>query len=641
MFTLAWRGVRNNVGRYVATLVAILTGVAFFTATGFLSDRVINALEGDADRQYGNVEAAVVVDDDDAQGSNFADDLRIGGDVADEIAALPEVAAVGGDLTGSVAFLGADGEPIGNGAVGRLWIADDDLNPIDVDEGAAPAASGEIAVDRGLADDERFAVGDDVTLLTLAGPQDATIVGITSFGNTDAQDQGGTVSISDADAFDWLNSGQVEYQDLYLRGTVGEQELVDAVEPLVPEGFKVQTGADFLEDKRAEVGGFGKVLKTALQFFSLLALFVGGFVIYNTFNVIVAQRLRELAVLAAVGATPRQLKRSLRFEGLVIGLLGSVLGVIAGFALAFGLMAILSAVGVSLPGSGIVVSPPVVVQGIVIGTLITLLSVMIPARRAARTEPIEALREAAVSSTTLTKRRIVIAAVLVGVGVFGMLAGSSAGLIGFCGFLLFIGVIAAGPVIAVIGSKILKPLARLLGLEGQLAVANTARNPQRTATTANALLIGVFLVTLVTVAGTSVKDFAVAEINELSSADYTIQSDGGTVDEQLVADLEAVDGVESVVPFRREAVSLQIGDAEAVPSALSTGDFTAMAAAADLDLVSGSIEELGEDEVLVIEPEAGPPAIGSTVTLTSSAGQSVDLAVAGVLKASLDSYLTG
>ena len=103
-------------------------------------------------------------------------------------------------------------------------------------------------------------------MLTLAGQQDATIVGITSFGSTDAQDQSGTVSISDADAFDWLNSGQVEYEDLYLRGNVGEQELVDAAAPLVPDGFKIQTGQDFLEDKRNEVGGFGKVLKNALQF---------------------------------------------------------------------------------------------------------------------------------------------------------------------------------------------------------------------------------------------------------------------------------------------------------------------------------------------------------------------------------------
>jgi len=187
----------------------------------------------------------------------------------------------------------------------------------------------------------------------------------------------------------------------------------------------------------------------------------------------------------------------------------------------------------------------------------------------------------------------------------------------------------------------LKPLARLLGLEGQLAVANTARNPQRTATTANALLIGVFLVTFVTVAGTSVKDFAVAELNDLSSADYTIQSDGGTVDDQLVADLEAIDDVEAVVPFRRESVSLQIGDADATPSALSTGDFAAMAEVANFELVSGSIEDLGDGQILVIEPEGAEPAVGSTVTVTNSAGQSVELQVAGVLKASLDTFLAG
>ena len=304
-----------------------------------------------------------------------------------------------------MAFLGDDGKSFADGRDGRLWIVDDDLNPIDIDEGAAPAASGEIAVDKGLAKDEDLSVGDSVTVLTLAGQEDATIVGITSFGNTDAQDRGGTVSISDANAFDWLNSGQVEYQDLYLRGTSASRNWSTPSSPWCRTASRCRpvTTSWTTSD---EVGGFGRVLKTALQFFALLALFVGGFVIYNTFNVIVAQRLRELAVLAAIGATPKQLKRSLRFEGLVIGLLGSALGVIAGFALAFALNAAISAFGISLPGSGIVIAPRVVIQGIFLGTVITLLSVTIPARRAAKTEPIEALRQAAVESTTFTRRRV-------------------------------------------------------------------------------------------------------------------------------------------------------------------------------------------------------------------------------------------
>jgi len=644
VFQLAWRGVRHNTGRYVATLIAIMTGVAFFTSTGFLSDRVINALEGDAARQYGGVDAAVVVDYD-ADGGQFADDLRIGQDTADQIAALPDVAAVGGDLAGSVAFLGPDGSTFADDATGRLWIVDDELNPIDIDEGVAPAAAGEIAIDKGLADDNDLELGDHVTILTLAGQFDATVVGITSFGNSDAQDPDGTVSIPDSTAFDWLNAGQAEYQDLYIRGTGDQAALAGAVEPLVPPGFRVQPGDEFLQDKQGEVSGFGKILKSGLQGFALLALFVGGFVIYNTFSVIVAQRLRELAVLAAIGATPKQIKRSLRFEGLVIGLIGSALGVVAGFGLAFALMAVVTALGVSLPGSGIAVSPTVVYQGLFVGTLITFLSVMVPARRAAKTEPIEALRQAAVETSPLSLQRVITAALLIGLGALGMLFGPAAA-IGFGALALFVGVIVAGPIIAVVGSKVFRPLLSRLGLEGRLAGDNIARNPQRTATTSNALLIGVFLVTLVTVAGTSVKDFAVAKINDLSSADYVIESTGGTIDDALIADLEAVEGVEVVTPFRREVVSVEgpgtvDPTATGAPSALSTGDFTALSDVADLDLELGSIDDLGPGQVVLSWGVAGDDPIGQSVTMTNSKGRTVDLEVVGALEFSLDSGLVG
>ena len=260
---------RHDTGRYVATLIAIMTGVAFFTATRFLSDRVIGALEGDAVRQYGAVDAAVVVDDT-GDASQFAGDLRIGQEVVDQIAALPEVAATGGDLSGQVAFLAADGSTFADGATGRLWIEDEELNPIDLDEGAAPVAAGEIAIDKGVASDEGLNLGDQVTILTLAGQFDTTIVGITSFGNADAQDSGGTVSIPAATAFRPAELGaNASTRICTCCGTGSETELGNAVHPLVPPGFRVQTGAEILKDKQAEVSGFGKVLKTALQGFAL------------------------------------------------------------------------------------------------------------------------------------------------------------------------------------------------------------------------------------------------------------------------------------------------------------------------------------------------------------------------------------
>lgn len=640
MLTLAWRGVRHNTGRYIATLVAIITGVAFFAAAGFVGDRITRALEGDVDRQFAAVDVAIVVED----GADFADDLRIDGSVAEDIAALPGVEAVGGDLSGSVAFLGSDGTTFADGAVGRLWISDDALNPIDVDEGTAPLADGEIAVDAGLAEDEDIDVGDELTVLTLAGEFDVTVVGITTFGDSDAQDQSGTVSIPAPSAFDWLNSGQVEFEDLYVRGTVDETALLEAVEPLVPDGFDAQTGDDFRSDKRGEVAGFGRVLKITMQAFAMLALFVGGFVIYNTFNVIVSQRVRELAVLSAIGATPKQLKRSLRFEGVVIGLIGSVLGVVAGFALALGLAAILAAADVSLPGSGVALSSGVVIQGVIVGTLITYMSVTIPARRASRTEPIEALRQSAAETGTVSRGRMVATGVLAAIGVLGLLQGG-APLVALGVLSMFVAVIMGGPLIAIAGSRLLRPAFSRFGLEGRLAVDNVARNPQRTATTSNALLIGVFLVTLVSVAGTSAKDYAVAEINSLSSADYVIESDGGTIDDGLVADLEGVTGVEAVTPFRRESVTV---DGE--PGVVSTGDVAAIAEAASIELAEGSFDDLVAGTILLLPSTAGgsaigaeddPSLLGSVVTLVDAAGDSAELEVVGVLETSIDTISTG
>ena len=423
MFHLAWLGVRHNPARYVATLVAIVTGVAFFSATGFLSDRVLDALQGDVDRQYSTVDAAVIVDDDGAA-ADFANKLRIPGAKADAIAATEGVEATAGVLTGSVAFRGADGKVFADGATGRLWIEDEDLNPVDVEEGAAPAAAGEIAVDKGLAKKHDLTVGDKVTLLTLAGPQEVTIVGITKFGNSDSIDGGsGTVSISKENAFDWLSSGQVEYQSLYVRGSGDQAALVVAIEPSAPDGFKVQDGESFLDDKRSEIGAPAQYLKKALQAFALLAMLVGGFVIYNTFSVIVSQRLRELAVMSAIGATPKQIKRALRYEGVVIGVLGSLLGLLVGFVLTYALGLALTAFGVALPGSGAKIGLTNVVSAVLIGTLITVASVMIPARRAAKTEPIEALRAAAVERSPFSRGRIIASVVLVGGGIAGLLFG--------------------------------------------------------------------------------------------------------------------------------------------------------------------------------------------------------------------------
>lgn len=638
MLKLAWRGVLHNRGRYIATLVAILTGVAFFTATGFISDRVINSLEGDVDRQYGTVDVAVIPA---AEGSteqqNLASQARIRGPVAARIAAVPGVEATEGVLTGSVAFLDANGKATATGATGRLWVDDEELNPLDLTEGRAPAASGEIAVDKGLADSEDLSVGQSVTVLTLAGPKPATVVGITEFGDSDSIDSGGTVSIPAPAAFAWLSSGRVEYEDLYLRGSGSQQELADAVEPLAPPGFRVQTGEEFLNDQRDAIGALGSALKRGLQGFAVLALLVGAFVIYNTFSVIVAQRLREIAVLAAIGATPKQIRRSLRWEGVVIGVVGSLLGVLTGIALSYLVIAVLTWFGVELPGSGISVGPTTIVSGVLIGTVITVLSVLIPARRASRTEPIQALRDAQVEGSAVTRTRTITSLALVGVGVLLLLAGGNAWVVGLGVLLLFAGVIVSGPMIALWGTRLVTPVMSRFGLEGRLAADNTRRNPKRTATTANALLIGVFLVTFVTVSGNSLKDFVVGELKKVESADYLVASTGGTLDDAFVARLGAVDGVTRVSAFRRQPVEV-----DGKPSMMSTADLATIQDIAAIRAEQGSLDDLTDGTIAVVSPaDTDPPAIGSRVTVSDQSGSTQSLRVVAVLESTTDTSLTG
>ncbi|MBO9534329.1 MAG: FtsX-like permease family protein [Solirubrobacteraceae bacterium] len=625
MLQIVLSSVRHNRGRYISTLLAIITGVAFFSATGIVSDRVTGALEGDAAREYRGVDLAIVPADEAGSLGDTGRTLYLDGSTIRKLAGLPGVSATAGVLTGPASFLDAKGKRFASKATGRLWVDDDELNPLTIDAGRAPTAPTEIAVDRGLAESQHLKLGQQVTVATAAGPQQSTIVGTTSFGSSDAIDEAGTISIPRSRAFTALSDGREQYEAMYLRGSAAQSALVQEAKTAVPSGFKAQTGAAFVADQAESAGELGRYIKRALQAFAILALLVGAFVIYNTFNVIIAQRMRELAVLSAIGATPKQLGRMLRAEGLVVGLVGSITGVLIAIAVTTIAIAGLNAAGVDVPGSGLALNTTNTLGAILLGTSITLLSMLAPARRAGRIEPIEAVRSAAVEPSHVSRRRALIALVLGAVGVLGFLAGSSVEIVGAAAVLLFIAPIVGSPNLVMASTRLFRPLLSRFGLEGRLAVDNVARSPRRTATTANALYVGVFLVTLVTVAGTNLRDFTVEQINKIGSADYVLTSTGATLQPQLLDRYRAIDGVRQVVGFRRSAVTI---DGKA--SALSSGDMKAVGEVANLKTRAGSITGLKDGEI-ALNPRADHPRVGSTVKVVAQDGTTEELRVGAVL----------
>jgi len=589
---LALRGVQHNPTRYIATLVAIITGVSFFAAAGFLSDRVTDALEGDTRAQYGEVDLAVV-EFIDLENLSFDEMPRVPGPVAEQVAALPDVEGSALILTGDMALRSDSGEIIAT-STGRLWVEDDQLNPLTIQNGRAPERLDEIAIDRGLATTHDLMVGDTTRALSIVGEVDVSIVGITTFGESDTIDSSGTISVATG-AQTWLSSRD-EYESVYLRSSLPQDELRDQVAALLPDSHIAQTGDEFLKEKIATIGLLGSILRQTLRAFATLALFVGGFVIFNTFNVLVAQRVRELAMLRAIAATPAQVRSAMLLEGVVVGLIGSIIGTAVGVGLLFVLDVILTRFELPVPGSGLSFSLGSFLVPILFGTFITTMSVLIPARRAAATEPIEAITDAAAERAGVSTSRVVTTLTLL-TGSLLLLFATTHGALLMLGLLgIFVTAVVAGPVLARIVSRLARPVAARIGLQTHIAVDNTGRNPNRTATTANALLIGVFLVTLVTVAGASARDFVVSEFGDVEASDFALSSDAGALGAELTDQVRDVDGVEMVAQYRRE-----LGGLAGRSMFVSTIDSVDMIDFTDLEVDSGTLADPASGSIFIRE----------------------------------------
>jgi putative ABC transport system permease protein len=511
------------------------------------------------------------------------------------------------------------------------------MNSLTVRQGRAPRASGEIAIDAGTAEKNDFHVGDTVKVLLQGPPMQAQIVGIVGFGKTNNL-LGATLVVFDLDTAEKVFDGNGAYDAIEVSADQGVSPttLRSRIQPVLPKGFQAQTGAESAAQQSDDIKGALGFLTTTLLVFAGISLFVGAFVIYNTFSILVAQRTRELALLRALGASRRQVLLAVLGEAFVVAVVASIVGVAFGLVIALGLQGLLRAVGITLPTTGTVILPRTIIVGLAVGIVTTLIASIQPARRVSRVPPIAALRDP-VPVTTSSGRRTVIGLLvtLIGVallllGLFGH-AGNTLATVGLGVIIIFLGVAAlsaifARPVAGIIGA----PMARFSRISGKLGRENAMRNPRRTASTSAALMIGLGLVGFVAVFAASIKSSTNDVLQSSVRADYIVTptsfaQEGFSPD--VTATLAANPAFSTVSAIRQGFAGMQGSSLQ-----LEAVDPANILQVFKLDMTAGSVSALGDNGILVDRTTANDQGwkIGHPVTLAFTKTGKVPFHVAGI-----------
>jgi putative ABC transport system permease protein len=479
-----------------------------------------------------------------------------------------------------------------------------------------------VALDAATAKKTSYAPGDPVTILFAGGPATFTVSGIAGFGEADNL-AGATMA-----AFDLPTAQQVlgkvgvfDSIDVAAEPGVGAEELRDRISAALPNGLEAVTTDEVVAESSKAVADALGFFTTALLGFAGISLLVGALIIWNTFSILVAQRTRELALLRAVGASRRQVRLSVVAEALVVGLVAAALGLGLGVGVAAGLRAVLGVAGIEVPTTTLQVEPRTVVAALLVGVVVTVLAALLPARQATKVAPIAALRAVDAPAKPIGRVRIALGVTLTALGGAG-LAWSIAeegqlSLAGIAMLLTLAGVLVLAPVIGGAVTRVVGvPLARLGGTTAKLARQNALRNPRRTASTATALMIGLALVSTVTVVASSMKASVAEVVADSNRADFILKAASQAapgLPPKLAEQLRAVDGVDTVAEMRYGAA--QVDGATTFVGAV---DPATVDAAADLQVKSGSIAALDDRSVFVSTKVAQQRGwgIGDTVEIT-------------------------
>ncbi|MET0902682.1 MAG: ABC transporter permease, partial [Acidimicrobiales bacterium] len=620
MLKVTLRSIWDHKRRLVLTIISIVLGVSFMAGTFVLNDSFNRLFDDLFATGNENVDTQVRGEVLFSAGFGGGDQRAlIPADTVDTVAAVdgvreaePYVVAFGFGSANRV--LDSEGEPIGSMGPPTLlesWVDGSTLTPYTVAEGRGPTADDEMALNVAAAEDGSLQVGDTVTVATTQfGNKEYELVGTVLFGT--AKSSAGAVSAEfTLEEAMRLAGTDGELQQVLAAADEGivQEDITQRIQEALPGDIEAVTGEQAAAELSSDVQeGFG-FFTILIQIFGFIALLVGTFVIYNTFQIIVHQRTRELALLRAVGASRRQVLSAVIIEGVVVGLIGALLGLVVGILLAQGFI---TQIGDDF-ASGVTITIPTILRALLIGVVVTLLAAVIPALRATRVPPLAAMRDVAIDRTDASKVRIgigialwILAAYLMAQGWIGDGTSRMQPPVAIGALLFVVASILVGPIFAGPFLRLAAPgVSKASGVTGKLAVENAARSPKRTAATASALLIGVALVALLLVFGDSAKASIDKEVSRGFSGDFVVMSDAGPFSgfsgfsPSIADEVADVPGVDQVVAQTFAPAEITYDDGETVQQFLTSMDVDNIEGVFDVRMVDGEVTDLDDDGILV------------------------------------------
>ena len=643
MNRVAWRSVRAHAKQFFLTTFAVVLGVAFLSGTLALRasmSETFSKLTSSTITSDLYVQGPKIASDDNNDSSDSTQTQPIDGSLADQIKQIDGVEAAKPDAQTTGVLVGANDTPVSNMGAPTLFLPLYDKEPGRTwAQGHMPQGGGEIALESGALKNSGLKVGDKTHIVIQGQPTEVTVVGEFHFESSMAS---ATVVGMDPD---WLMpiaapDGKVSDITIDLAKGASLDTVKSKVAKVVPDDAQVKTRAELIKEQNKTIESQLGFVQTFLMVFVVVAMFVGSFIIMNSFAMSVRQRVKEFALLRAVGASPGSVFGIVFLQAVVIGIVGSALGVAAGAGLLAGLAKLLDNMGMPLlEGTGL--TAPIIVISLVVGLAVTIIGALLPAREAALTHPVEAMRGVSGSREKSLVLRTIIGGLLLAAGAAAVAAawvnedleqrqlimGLGAG--GVVLGLLIVSPTLARPVVAVLGLPF-----RMLRPSGRLALRNIVHNPRRTANTSGALMVGMALVCAGATLAASFQSSTSDEINKSLKADLVVQpATIGSLGTRLSADkakeIAAIDGVKETSSYSIYVDSVTKPDGSQTPTAtVIVVDPATYSKAYDVSASAGSMKDLDATHVAAKKDEGLK--LGDKVSVTGPTG-SVEATVSAIV----------